>query len=582
MRGLCLRGRMAQIALAVIPALLAGWLAAAQVKGPAAPASVIDLQPDRQVQSVSITDRTGRIGTVTLNNLQPAVNAWFVLGLQWHDARDGRAWHLENAHPAAARIRLAADGSGILIATPAGEGKCDLRIGNQDSVLDQARRSGLPWVPLCEDRVLIRNPVAGRVTLLERMTAFLRDHVWGGDRIVGFVREQLYQDAFVERSGSVSDSPGEMAAPAPADAPRLARVAAAFAGRALLSGDLGIVPPQTRMGIGQWVGVPGLAGVHASVMLPGAVPQEILASHSRVVAPLDAVEAQARVYLVAFDLARFETAFAVGTDHPRVGWSPRVPPDMRRDSPRGPDGIDTIAPLVGLGMVSPPLVRRVVATFTGGFKREHSAFQYGDLARVNGGTHYGVIEQGVVLSRLQPGLATFFVDRAGAVSMKTWMRADDAMLPRLVHARQNGVPLVETDPAGTHPVAGALVAQWGPGNWSGSDDGKLRSLRAALCLQSDGVRRHLIHAWFSTATPSAMAQVLRAYECAYAMHLDMNALEHTYLAVYVRQGEQVAVLHLVRGMAVLDQQSQGQWLPRFLGFPDNRDFFYLLQREGGR
>jgi hypothetical protein len=54
-------------------------------------------------------------------------------------------------------------------------------------------------------------------------------------------------------------------------------------------------------------------------------------------------------------------------------------------------------------MVSPTLVKRTVATFTGGFKREHGAFKYGDFASRNRGSHYGFLEEGVVFSRPQPG-----------------------------------------------------------------------------------------------------------------------------------------------------------------------------------
>jgi hypothetical protein len=63
------------------------------------------------------------------------------------------------------------------------------------------------------------------------------------------------------------------------------------------------------------------------------------------------------------------------------------------------------------------------------------------------------------------------------------------------------------------------------------------------------------------------------------MLLDMNALEHTYLAVYTLRGSQLAVEHLVRGMEVLDKGSGDRLLPRFLGYADNRDFFYILRRE---
>ena len=75
-----------------------------------------------------------------------------------------------------------------------------------------------------------------------------------------------------------------------------------------------------------------------------------------------------------------------------------------------------------------------------------------------------------------------------------------------------------------------------------------------------------------------MARVFQAYQCRYAMHLDMNALEHTYLAVYRREGDKLVVQHLIREMSVLDKQAGERYVPRFLGYPDNRDFFYLMRR----
>jgi hypothetical protein len=228
--------------------------------------------------------------------------------------------------------------------------------------------------------------------------------------------------------------------------------------------------------------------------------------------------------------------------------------------------------------VNPAFVARTVATFAGGFKREHGAFRYGDLAQQNHGSHYGFIEQGAVFSKLQPGLATVYVLDDGTVGMKTWAKQDDTLLPHLKAARQNGVPLIE---AGSDPgegVPGPLVAQWGAGNWSGSADEQLRTVRAGLCLQSNGSRRFLIYGYFSTATPSAMARVFEAYHCQYAMHLDMNALEHTYLALYTRQEGQLVVQHLIEGMSEVDRKGGSQVAPRFLGFPDDRDFFYVLRR----
>jgi hypothetical protein len=227
------------------------------------------------------------------------------------------------------------------------------------------------------------------------------------------------------------------------------------------------------------------------------------------------------------------------------------------------------------GIVSPEDVNTTVAAFVGGFKRSHGAFRYGPLALVNHGSHYGFMQQGVVFSKLQPGLATALIMDDGTVDLRTWAASDRSLLARIRDARQNGVPLIENG------APGKLVNQWGPGNWSGSAGEDLRSLRAGLCLQENGSRRFLIYGYFSATTPSTMARVFQAYHCKYAMHLDMNALEHTYLALYARRGNQQVVEHLIDEMQVVDKSSKGgDLVPRFLGFPDDRDFFYVTRNEG--
>ncbi len=185
-------------------------------------------------------------------------------------------------------------------------------------------------------------------------------------------------------------------------------------------------------------------------------------------------------------------------------------------------------------------------------------FEYGELAQKNHGSHYGFVENGVVLSKLQPGLATIIVCDDGQTEMKTWEETDNELLSRVRYARQNGVPMVEFDEASRSTVPGALVNRWGPGNWSGSEDMKLRTIRAGVALTGEAERRFLIYAVFSDATPSAMARIFQAYQCQYAFLLDMNALEHTYLAVYRRSGSQLFIDHLIRGMSLVDKSVSGQ------------------------
>ena len=92
-------------------------------------------------------------------------------------------------------------------------------------------------------------------------------------------------------------------------------------------------------------------------------------------------------------------------------------------------------------------------------------------------------------------------------------------------------------------------------------------------------KHFIVYAVFSDATPSAMARVFQSYQLNYAMLTDMNALEHTYLAVYRRSGNNMSVEHLLSGMSVLDKTAPtGEVVPRFLGYPDNRDFFYVMRK----
>ena len=76
-----------------------------------------------------------------------------------------------------------------------------------------------------------------------------------------------------------------------------------------------------------------------------------------------------------------------------------------------------------------------------------------------------------------------------------------------------------------------------------------------------------------------MARVFQAYGCRYAMQLDINALEHTYFALYAHDRGRLVAQHLVQGMAEVDRKGGGELALRFLSFPDDRDFFYVLRRE---
>jgi hypothetical protein len=445
--------------------------------------------------------------------------------------------------------------------------------------LDDATAQPIPYVPLCDARLYLHNAVRGRRSNLEAAVEFLRDNVWGGENLVNLAKQTVLRNAGREQAVLGARTP---ALPEAASMPAPARLNPAFAENQISPGSLGIPvagPDDAQFAVGQWTPARDLKGGFISLIAPEAIASEVLSSRQNRANALDAKESSALVYLAAFDLHRFELGFGVGTDHPQVDWSARPPDAVRLQTLPGPDGIDSVKPLITTGMIPPEDTARAVAAFTGGFKRYHGAFRYGALALRNHGSHYGFIQEGVVLSKLQPGLSTFYVLRDGSVHMHAWTEADNRHLAEVRYARQNGVPLVEWDPTAGEPVPGALVKRWGAGNWSGSEVGSLRTVRAGVCLQQGPETEYLIYAYFSNATPSAMARVFQAYGCHHAMQLDINAPILTYLAIYAGDGAEPGVQYLVQAMSEADQKVQGRSVPRFLGLPDNRDFFYLTRRR---
>jgi len=532
--------------------------------------SVVELQVFRTRQEARAADGT----RIALTALNPDANGWFLLEL-FRPGKGRETYHLENPAPLARRIALTGGPAPAL--SFGREGLCR-PWADTTPELEAARATGLPFAPVCGDLLYLRNPVAGSRTSLERTAEFLRDKIAFGEGLVGLVKSTLYKDRYLESGALVTDAdPGRAAA-----ALGRARLADHPVMYTTMTFDLVGASP-TRMEMGAWYALDGAPGIYASALQPRMIDAAILRGDQRA-NPLDPVEGKADVYLVGFDLSLFDLGYETGTEHPRLDWSPRPPEAARNRALPGPDGFARPDPLVPTGMLSPAEARRVAATFTGGFKREHGAFRSGPLAATNHGHHYGFVVHGTVLSRLQPGLATLYVLTDGRVGMRTWDSADAPPLREIRFARQNGVALVEPDPATGQPVPGAMVRQWLPGNWSGSDKAELRTLRAGACLRPGPNGPFLVYAWFSTATPSAMARVFQAYGCDYAMLLDMNAMEHTYMAAYAADpGGGIALHHLVAGMAQIDARAaDGSRVPRFVGSADNRDFFYLLRKEAAK
>jgi hypothetical protein len=544
--------------------------------------TILELQQFRQTSSIRIRSAAGKDGIATLVNLNPDINVWYLLTVAWSGVSE-TSWHLENPNPHDAHLALDQKfPNGIQILEIHSRYSCDLFDGRSTpDTLEQGRNSQQIYYPLCQNRLYLRNPAKGSRTALESTAEFLRTQVWGGEQVVDMFHHLLgdrYRETGELQNGNSASDANPPGSPVPA------QVDPDLAHRLLTPSGMGVALESQNaekhgMAPGAWYQAAGNPGVYVSVIQPALIAPAILASYPKLVSRLDSVEQSSLCYLIAFDADRFDVGYSLGTAFPEVNWSGRVLPRMRDPNLPGPDGIGNIAPLISTGLIPPEDGRRTIASFTGGFKREHGAFRYGELATKNHGSHYGFIQDGVVFSKLQPGLATVFVLDDRSLQMKTWRDYDNLFLGRIRHARQNGVPLVEYDDTAQLTVPGPLVTNWGAGNWSGSENDKLRSIRAGLGMQTLHGKRFMVYAVFSDATPSAMARVFQSYQLNYGMLTDMNALEHTYLAVYRRSGNNMSVDHLLSGMSVLDKTaSTGEIIPRFLGYPDNRDFFYVMRK----
>ncbi len=544
--------------------------------------NVLDFQEYKESQKISFLAGGDAQGEVELININPKVNMWYILKIVWAHKKLEEKFHLENIYPKRQRLLLR-EGyhTGIIIKDESGQYPCNL--WSQDGAeikLAQFRKK--PFSELCDNKIYLRNKIEGYRTTKEWVVEFLRDNIWGGETITDIVKNTIYKDRYLVDSKIKNDKHTSNIRKHYQVTPPLAKLRSEAVNSLIEVGELGIDFIGREAGeviVGDWYQSRKQPGAFVSIIKPDVISDNILHSYDGYVKKLEEVESQAIAYLIAFNLDEYQMHFSIGTEHPRVGWSTRVREADRDLSLDGPDGIKSIEPLTGTGLIPPHLAQSVAATFTAGFKRSHGGFKWGRLAKINHGSHYGFIEKGVVLSKLQPHLSTLIIYNDDNVQMKTWEEDDNNLLPFIKSARQNGVPIIEYDESNKVGVPGKYVSNWTLGNWSGSQDRAFRTLRAGVCLASNNNKKFLIYGYFSSVTPTAMARIFQAYQCNYAMHLDMNALEHTYLSIYSNdESGNLIPEQLIEGMKVLDQRFKGN-VPRFIGYPDNRDFFYLTRGE---
>ncbi|MDD5168697.1 MAG: hypothetical protein PHN75_07760, partial [Syntrophales bacterium] len=301
--------------------------------------SIIDLQPFSSSSSVNIKSEEGE-GAATLTNLNPAVNAWYLLKVDWHKGRGTEEYyHLENVNPGLQSPLLSNDYPyGFILSDGKTSVPCELWRSNSRGGIRAAKVSGITYAPLCGAKLYLRNPAKGYRTEIETASEFLRNELPGGEKIETFIRDTFFIKGYKEKAEiKEKTNPPREVRPAfpPQIEPAPASVDPVQGRRVLVSSHLGIEiqqPGVPGMSLGSWYPVKDNAGMYISLITANAISSDIMQSYRNLVRRLDASETDALVYLIAFDLDQFELKYCLGTDHPKVGWSDHMLDKMKDKS----------------------------------------------------------------------------------------------------------------------------------------------------------------------------------------------------------------------------------------------------------
>lgn len=506
-----------------LAALLIGAGAASAQTPPPEPfaGTILGLQAEARYQTVEAPRR------IVLADVAPDLGRVYLLA-----AKTPQGWrtaHLTMTPPRPG-ARLSEDGGQIELG---GDAACET------SPLFQAPKAAIATA--CGGLAELRMTVEGYRNSFDAVTDLLRDRF--GDlgeqaiSLVKSVRGDADKEAVDYGAATTASAPAAPTRPPPG-APTDAVLSKNFTQRLIARGDQGVAladAPPGQLAIGHWYRAKQQPGVFLSRVTPRAV------GHS---GDPETYDAAVDLMAIALDGVRLE--YRVGTEHPRLDWAKWA--GAQGKGP-GPDGVGGTGPLARPGIVDPKDKAKLIAVFAGGFKRLHGALQ--------DGTYYGFIEDGVVLTKLRPGLATLYATADGSIGMDNW--AGQPSSP-LLFARQNGIPIVDKGAPGKRLEDRSA-------SWSTGVDGNPRTARGGACL-IEGERRFLVYAYFSSAVPRTMADVFTAYGCRTAMLLDMSRAALAYAAIHGADGHETLTQAMRKG-----DPSKGA---KFLDQADERDFFAVF------
>ena len=515
--------------------------------------------------------------SATLVNLNSNINTWYILTLK--DSGNRATTHNILTASDNLKLQLNPNAPELLISGHSSNAY-NCNINQEISWIFQSRnKRRSTYIPICNNLLFIIIKQDGFRTMKERGAEVLR---WlagdTGEQVISEVKEHFFLDKYLIKgqtaeltalSGTaLNNSPLSRAA-----------IQERYLNSTIPTSHLGLrtKSSEKRILAGEWYPLKNYPDVYTSMITPGMVSKDIQASHKNRVNYLDSVERTATVFLMSFNLSKYTLGWGHGTDHPGVGWSRRAR-NIKKDNPYGPDGFDSINPLIPLGHVPPYHFAKTIGTFSAGFQNRHGAFKYGKMSTYNKAHHYGFMENGVMMVSPSEGLATVIMHKDGRVVLKRWTAEDNKLLPGIRHIRQNGVPLIHRDENG-QGIPGKLVNQWSRGNWSGSAKKELRAPRGAACLIETPQDNYLAYAFFSSATPSAMARVFQAYGCSFAIHLDLNSPGQAYGSLFTTKdnGSSIDIELLMSTMHAYMGGNRAS--PRYFVKPDYKDFFYIMKRK---
>ncbi len=536
--------------------------------------ALFQLQPYKKAMLATYADTP--FTSASLINLNSNINIWYVLSLT--NKRNKRVNYNILAVDGNLMLRLDANSPELLIGPPSNTYRCNI----EDEITSKyikRKREKFSYLTACNNLLFVVIKQDGFRSMVERGAEILR---WlGGDAgegIITGVKSTLFKDKYLIQGKGDVQAERNPTEDGDAVLPRAA-VGERYLYSTLPAHSMGLKTEgsEKRLLAGQWYPLENFPKIYSSLIMPGMVSRDIQSSHRDRVNRLDGVENNALVYSMAISLGKYSLGWGHGTDHPGVGWSPRARL-VKRDNPYGPDGFNSMAPLIPLGHVPPMYWSNTVGTFSGGFQNRHGAFRRGELAKTGNGHHYGFMQDGVMLVSPSEDLATVIIYWDGKVELKRWTAQDNKKLYLMRHIRQNGVPLIHRDENGKG-IPGELVRHWGAGNWSGTAEKQLRAPRGGACIIETSKDNYLVYAYFSGATPSGMARVFQAYGCSFALHLDMNSPGQAYASLFSPKEENGGLLDIELLMTDMYAYMGGnKKSPRYFIKPDYKDFFYIMKK----